>query len=105
MGRQDSREKQAVERALRDAWEAWTAGLELQLKPSTKRRQSTDKPGSNYGESEEDFAQLQQERLMAMDDFDPQENRLQESLEANLIDHDLVVNQGTIVLDLLDLIC
>ena len=98
MGWQDDRKRKAVNTALREAWKVWTADLELQLEfpSSSTRRQSTCQPSSDCGESVEDFAQLQQERRMATDNFDEQENGSKDSLEANLID--LAVNQGMHVL-------
>ena len=94
MGGQDYREKKAVNTALCEAWKAWTADLESST--AVIQQKSAYRPSSDCGESEEDFAQLQQERLMATDNSDDQENGFKDSLEANMID--LTVNQGMHVL-------
>ena len=92
MGRQHFREKRAVETALSEAWKIWTPQLEFQSTAKFNQRVSSHQSSSEGGDSVEDFAQLQQERLMATDDFDHQDNSLKDSLETNIID--LAVNEG-----------
>ena len=98
MGRQDSHEKKAVETVLKEAWKIWTAELDLQLEFQSHKfsqREPAYQPTSDRGDSVEDFAQLQQERFMATDDFTLHEGSLEDFLETNIID--LAIKEGKCV--------
>ena len=95
MGKQDSQEREAIYTALDEAWNLWTKNLDLLLEfQSPPIQEPSCQTGSEDEDLVEDYAQLQQERRMAADDFNQQEKGGQKKsyLETNIID--LAIKKG-----------
>ncbi len=73
MGSQDRNDKRELEKALGEAWNAWTREIPKTTSPANAvRRKSTYTPSTFQSDEEEqqDYEEVARERRMAADDFD-----------------------------------